>query len=211
MLTQYHSSRARSKASWNIHADSFVYAFEYSSVCSQSAFRSSHQSLNYVVNRSQFAYRSSSTFVQFVFISERSSLTSINRENEIKLIISSLESSFFVFASASSKSRLYQSISRNLSDRSKSRNSWINNIKKLFFAHDRFCVRCDYIKHTSRECTNDSLSSWKQSYLKKIVFDQSTQINHLSIYDFAQKSSLYENFITINFECENVWDDLDLE
>ncbi len=200
MLTQYHSNRSRLKtSSWSIHND--------------------HHS-DYSTNRFQFAYRSQSIYrlsFSFVYafdqsqsiskqslssmiISERSSLTSINRGNEVvRSSIFSLES--FSFAFISQKSRLFQSTFKNLSNRFEFRNSWINDTKKWFFAQSRLCVRCDHIDHIFRKCTNDSLSSWEQSHLKKIVFDQSTQINHLSTYDFEfdQKSRSYDHLMKQDF------------
>jgi hypothetical protein len=146
---------------------SFVYASDWSQSISKQSFSS-------------------------MIISERSLLTFINRDNEIvKSSIFSFESSSFAFISQ--KSRLFQSTFKNLSNRFEFKNSWINDTKKWFFDQNRLCVCCDYINHISKKCTNDSLSSWKQNHLKKIVFEQSTQINHLSI--FYQKSLIYDHLM----------------
>jgi hypothetical protein len=131
------------------------------------------------MNEKDFLYNE----LNFLFILKRQQqqfiLSSINK---IQQIITLLRS--FLFSSASQKFKLFQSTSKDLSNRFEFKNSWINDTKKWSYSQNQLCVRCDYINHIFKKCTNDSLLSWKQSYLKKIVFDQSTQINYLSTYDY---------------------------
>jgi hypothetical protein len=192
MLTQYHSNRFRLKtSSWNLHVDSRSMnrsqstcrssSAEYFEDRSQSAYRSSLSSI-YVSDRSQSITRSS---IVSMTTSDRSSLSSINRDNEIiKSSISSLRSSSF--ASTSQKSRLFQFTSKNLSNRSEFKNSWINDTKKWSYSQNRLCVRCDYINHISKKCTNDSCH-----HESKVISRRSCLINQL-------RSIIYQRMIIKN-------------
>ena len=96
----------------------------------------------------------------------------------------------------------YQFTVKNLSDRIIFKNSYINDIKLWFMnKNDRLCIKCDHLNHIFKKCNDDVLSSWKQSYLREIMFDQSTQMNFAQIDfgNFDDNVRFYDNYFIFDF------------
>ncbi len=66
---------------------------------------------------------------------------------------------------------------KDLPDRKTSKNQWINGTRTWSFQEGRLCVKCGHVGHVSKECKNNVLPAWEQSYLKSIVFGESPQSN----------------------------------
>jgi len=65
---------------------------------------------------------------------------------------------------------------KDLPDRKTSKNQWINGTKTWSFQEGRLCVECGHVGQ-SKECKDNVLPAWEQSYLKSIVFGESPQTN----------------------------------
>ena len=75
----------------------------------------------------------------------------------------------------------FQPTPKNLPNRSESNNPWINGSKVYAYDKDgRLCIRCGHLGHISKECQDDVLPAWEQSYLKELVFGSSAQVNFAS-------------------------------
>lgn len=101
-----------------------------------------------------------------------------------------------------------QSIFKNLSDRKISKNSYINDEKIWSFANESLCVKCDKIEFKSNknhQCL--LLFTWKRSYFKLIIFENSTQTSFISYnyeqYDENLKSYNHDTHRIIRFKFEN--------
>ena len=68
---------------------------------------------------------------------------------------------------------------KDLPDKSKSKNPWINGTRTYNYQKDGgLCVKCGHLGHIPRDCKEDVLPAWEQSYLKTIVFgDYTPQAN----------------------------------
>ena len=115
----------------------------------------------------------------------QSLISNFNRKNEI--IDSSKQSKRFNQSYESINKKLYRSVSKNLSLKIDSKNSWINDFKFWSIEKDdRLCIRCNHLSHIAKKCKNEVLSAWKQVYFRKLMFEnQSIQINFVT-YDFEE-------------------------
>lgn len=65
-----------------------------------------------------------------------------------------------------------QTLPKNLPDRKTSKNPYINGTKSFDLRADgRLCIRCGHLGHIAKDCMDDALTYWEQSYLKEIVFN----------------------------------------
>ena len=77
----------------------------------------------------------------------------------------------------SNKNFFHKFIFKKLSAVSTSKNSYVNESKIWIFESETLCVKCDETEHISKNCNDIMLSTWKQFYLKNIVFENIFQVN----------------------------------
>ena len=67
--------------------------------------------------------------------------------------------------------------------------------------NDRLCIKCEHLNHIFKKCSDDVLSTWKQFYLREIMFDQSTQMNFATVdfEDFDDNVRFYDNYFIFDF------------
>ena len=76
------------------------------------------------------------------------------------------------------------------------KNSYINDTQAWFFKKDdSFCIKCDIKDYKFFACDFSSLSTWKQSYLKMIIFENNSQINFVVI-EFEKFDEIIRSFET---------------
>jgi len=99
-------------------------------------------------------------------------------------------------SSNSNKANQSRFKSRDLSNHIFFKNLYINNIKNYIHSRDELlCVKCEYKSHTSKKCTEDVLSVWKQSYLRSIVFENVSSVS-FAIYEFEIYDDAVQSFDT---------------
>lgn len=78
--------------------------------------------------------------------------------------------------------RFRQQQSKDLPERSASKNPWINGT--LHYSHGKdglLCVKCGTKGHMASNCKAMPLPAWEQSYLRMIVFGDNPQVNFASV------------------------------
>ena len=98
-----------------------------------------------------------------------------------------------------SRLKTFQLNFRKMFNRSISKNSYINNTQTWFFKRDdSFYIKCDIKNYKSFIYNFSSLSTWKQSYLKIIMFENNFQINFVVI-EFEEFDKTVRSFETFMF------------
>ena len=65
----------------------------------------------------------------------------------------------------------YQPTPRTLPERTTSKNPFINGSKPWTIEKEgRLCIKCGNLGHLPKECNDEILPAWEQSYLREIVF-----------------------------------------
>ncbi len=76
------------------------------------------------------------------------------------------------------------------------KNLYINDIKNYIHSKDELlCVKYKYKNHTSKKCTEDVLSVWKQLYLRSIMFEDVSSVSFI-IYEFEIYNDAVQSFDT---------------
>ena len=72
----------------------------------------------------------------------------------------------------------YQPTPRTIPKRTTSKNPFINGSKSWTIEKDgRLCIKCGHLGHLPKECNDEVLPAWEQSYLREILFGTSPQVN----------------------------------
>ena len=106
----------------------------------------------------------------------------------------------------SNKNFFYKFIFKKLSAVFTFKNSYVNEFKIWASKLDALCVKCEKTDHIFKNCNDIVLSTWKQFYLKSIVFENILQVNFCivgyEVYDenvlsyekrFFEKSNQYHS------------------
>jgi hypothetical protein len=93
------------------------------------------------------------------------------------------------------RNSFHKSSFKNLSSASTSKNSYINETKSWVPDNNALCMKCEESDHISKKCADKMLSAWEQSYLKSLMFENSSQSNFCATeYEhYDENVELYEN------------------
>ena len=137
-----------------------------------------------------------------IFVMNTSLSTSVVFRQSLAASFNRINEAFRSSQSARKQTDRYQFIVKNLFDRTIFKNSYINDTKLWFMnKNDRLCIKCNHLNHIFKKCSDDVLFSWKQSYLREIVFDQSTQMNFAQIdfENFDDNVRFYDSYFIFDF------------
>ena len=99
----------------------------------------------------------------------------------------------------------HKSSFRNLFNVSISLNSYINETKAWIPKRKILCIKCGKSEHVSKNCHDQMLSIWKQSYLRSIVFeDEVLQTNFSAAeYEFYDKNVKFYDISKSKFSIDS--------
>jgi hypothetical protein len=77
------------------------------------------------------------------------------------------------------------------------KNLYINGIKDYNRSREGIlCVKCEYVGHTSKDCTEDVLPAWKQAYLRSLVFEDVSSVS-FATYEYEFYDDAVQSFGTV--------------
>ena len=162
--------------------------------------------INFFNQNSQKYERSQTVFSSAVVI--KSVFLNSSTETENSLFFESSKTTSYSsqqrWNEFSNKNFFYKFIFKKLFAISTFKNSYVNEFKIWASESNAFCVKCEKTDHIFKNCNDIILLTWKQFYLKNIVFENIFQINFCvvdyEIYDenvflyekkFSKKSNQY--------------------
>ena len=143
------------------------------------------------------------TSIQFqIFVMNTSLSVSIVFRQSLTASFNRINEAFKSSQSTRKQTDKYQPNVKNLPDRTIFKNFYINDTKLWTMdKNGRLCIKCDHLNHVFKKCNDDVLSSWKQSYLREIVFDQSAQVNFVQVGfgNFDDNVRFYDSYFIFDF------------